>query len=221
MALSQLTFEERKWILKCYWKTENVIEVQRHWRNGFGIWCCWWWWWTFLTFVTLNAKHLSQDSRSPSRDLNPGPPKCEADVVLTGPQLAVITELFNYLFTIEIISCFPWFSLRWLIGSCILRQSLHWCWEFAVLSNSWAVVDVSTDTGIPSGWSGYVFFSFSLCPYRHWDPFNALRFEYRVSIFGLMRLGRDTEHSPPYNTEAENAWIDTSTPHTPSWRMIG
>jgi len=36
MALSQLTFEKRKLILKCYWKTENVTEVQRRWRNEFG-----------------------------------------------------------------------------------------------------------------------------------------------------------------------------------------
>jgi len=33
MALSQLTFEKCKWIIKCYWKTENVTEVQRRWRN--------------------------------------------------------------------------------------------------------------------------------------------------------------------------------------------
>jgi hypothetical protein len=29
IALSQLTFEKRKSILKCYWETENVTEVQR------------------------------------------------------------------------------------------------------------------------------------------------------------------------------------------------
>jgi hypothetical protein len=28
MVLSQLTFNKRKWILKCYWETENVTEVQ-------------------------------------------------------------------------------------------------------------------------------------------------------------------------------------------------
>jgi hypothetical protein len=36
MALVNLTFEKRKWILKCYLKTENVTEVQRRWRNEFG-----------------------------------------------------------------------------------------------------------------------------------------------------------------------------------------
>jgi hypothetical protein len=35
MALLQLTFEKCKWILKCYWKTENVTEVQTQ-RNEFG-----------------------------------------------------------------------------------------------------------------------------------------------------------------------------------------
>ena len=25
-----------KWLLKCYWKVENVLEVQRHWRVEFG-----------------------------------------------------------------------------------------------------------------------------------------------------------------------------------------
>jgi hypothetical protein len=51
---SQLTFEKRKWIVKCYWKTETVTEVQRRWRNEFGVWC---WWFTFWTFQKLNAKH--------------------------------------------------------------------------------------------------------------------------------------------------------------------
>jgi hypothetical protein len=29
-------FEQCKWILKWYWKMENVTEVQRRWRNEFG-----------------------------------------------------------------------------------------------------------------------------------------------------------------------------------------
>jgi len=36
MALVNLTFEQRKRSLKCYWKTENVTEVQRRWRNELG-----------------------------------------------------------------------------------------------------------------------------------------------------------------------------------------
>jgi hypothetical protein len=36
MAISQFTFEKREWILKCYWKTENVTEVRRRWGNEFG-----------------------------------------------------------------------------------------------------------------------------------------------------------------------------------------
>ncbi|KAJ4436685.1 hypothetical protein ANN_16816 [Periplaneta americana] len=32
----QLSFDEREWILKCYWKVENVVEVQRCWRVEFG-----------------------------------------------------------------------------------------------------------------------------------------------------------------------------------------
>ncbi|KAJ4432738.1 hypothetical protein ANN_21376 [Periplaneta americana] len=32
----QLSFYELKWILKCYWKVENVFEVQRRWRVEFG-----------------------------------------------------------------------------------------------------------------------------------------------------------------------------------------
>jgi hypothetical protein len=43
LALSQLTFGKCKWILNCCWKTENVTEVQRRWRNDSGVWC---WWWT-------------------------------------------------------------------------------------------------------------------------------------------------------------------------------
>lgn len=31
----KLSFEERKWLLKCYWKVGNVVEVQR-WRVEFG-----------------------------------------------------------------------------------------------------------------------------------------------------------------------------------------
>ena len=32
----KLSFDERKWLLKCYWKVKNVVEVQRRWRIGFG-----------------------------------------------------------------------------------------------------------------------------------------------------------------------------------------
>ena len=32
----KLTFDERKWLLKCYKKVENVVEVQRRWRVEFG-----------------------------------------------------------------------------------------------------------------------------------------------------------------------------------------
>ena len=32
----EITFDERKWLLKCYWKLENVYEVQRRWRVQFG-----------------------------------------------------------------------------------------------------------------------------------------------------------------------------------------
>ena len=31
----KLSFVERKWLLKCNWKVENVIEVQRRWRVEF------------------------------------------------------------------------------------------------------------------------------------------------------------------------------------------
>ena len=31
----KLLFDECKWLLKCYWKVENVIEVQRRWRVEF------------------------------------------------------------------------------------------------------------------------------------------------------------------------------------------
>ena len=32
----KLSFDERKWLLKCYWKVENVVEVQQRWRVEFG-----------------------------------------------------------------------------------------------------------------------------------------------------------------------------------------
>ena len=32
----KLSFDERKWLLKCYWKVEKVAEVQRRWRFEFG-----------------------------------------------------------------------------------------------------------------------------------------------------------------------------------------
>ena len=31
----KLSFDERKWLLKCYWKVENVVEVKRRWRVEF------------------------------------------------------------------------------------------------------------------------------------------------------------------------------------------
>ncbi|KAJ4428405.1 hypothetical protein ANN_24442 [Periplaneta americana] len=35
MAEVRLNFEERKFILKCYWKTENISEVERRFRMEF------------------------------------------------------------------------------------------------------------------------------------------------------------------------------------------
>ena len=32
----KLSFDELMWLLKCYWKVEHIIEVQRHWRFEFG-----------------------------------------------------------------------------------------------------------------------------------------------------------------------------------------
>ena len=32
----KLSFDERKWLLKCYWKVENIVEVQCRWRVEFG-----------------------------------------------------------------------------------------------------------------------------------------------------------------------------------------
>jgi hypothetical protein len=36
MAEVRLNFEERKYLLKWYWKFENVVEVQRQWRHEYG-----------------------------------------------------------------------------------------------------------------------------------------------------------------------------------------
>ena len=36
MARARLSFEERKAVLKWYFKFENISEVQRQWRNEFG-----------------------------------------------------------------------------------------------------------------------------------------------------------------------------------------
>ena len=32
----KLSFDEHKWLLKCYWKMENVVDVQQCWRVEFG-----------------------------------------------------------------------------------------------------------------------------------------------------------------------------------------
>ena len=31
----KLSFDERKWLLTCYWKVENVVEVQQRWTVEF------------------------------------------------------------------------------------------------------------------------------------------------------------------------------------------
>jgi hypothetical protein len=41
-----------------------------------------------------NHEYLSQDSQSPSPDLNPGPPEYEAEALNTEPQRLVIYLLF-------------------------------------------------------------------------------------------------------------------------------
>ena len=33
----KLSFDECRWLLKCYWKVKNVVEVQQHWRVEVGI----------------------------------------------------------------------------------------------------------------------------------------------------------------------------------------
>ena len=32
----KLSFDEYKWLLKCYWKVENVVQVKRRWMVEFG-----------------------------------------------------------------------------------------------------------------------------------------------------------------------------------------
>ena len=32
----KLSFDEHKWLLMCYWKVGNVVEVQRRWSVEFG-----------------------------------------------------------------------------------------------------------------------------------------------------------------------------------------
>ena len=33
----KLSFDERRWLLKCYWKVENVVDkVRQRWRVEFG-----------------------------------------------------------------------------------------------------------------------------------------------------------------------------------------
>ena len=32
----KLSFDERKWLLKCCWRVQNAVEVQRRWRVEFG-----------------------------------------------------------------------------------------------------------------------------------------------------------------------------------------
>ena len=32
----KLSFDERKWLLECYWKLEKVVEVLRRWRVKLG-----------------------------------------------------------------------------------------------------------------------------------------------------------------------------------------
>jgi hypothetical protein len=46
--------------------------------------------WHFLKGLRKTTKTLSQDSRSPSLDLTPWPPECEAGVLTTRPQRSVI-----------------------------------------------------------------------------------------------------------------------------------
>jgi hypothetical protein len=35
---------------------------------------------------------------------------------------------------------------------------------------------------------------------------------------GVKRQGREADHSPPRSAEVKKMWINTPTPHTPSWR---
>jgi hypothetical protein len=57
----------------------------------------------FLEGLEKITKNLSQDSRSPSRDLKPGPPEYEAGALTTQPRRSV-PSTYVYFFLIHIIS---------------------------------------------------------------------------------------------------------------------
>ena len=59
-------------------------------------------------------------------------------------------------------------------------------------------------------------------PHRLWRPPSLLFNGYRASFPVVKRPGRETDHSPPYNTEVQNVWSYTYIPpYVPSWRVQG
>jgi hypothetical protein len=35
---------------------------------------------------------------------------------------------------------------------------------------------------------------------------------------GVKRPGREADHTPPFSAKVKKTWVNTSTPHMPSWR---
>jgi hypothetical protein len=70
-----------------------------------------------------NHEQLSQNSRSPSWDLNPGPPEQEAEVLTTQPQ-----RLMALVFNFDKATCYfdriPWFSSVY-PGDCPWNNKVH------------------------------------------------------------------------------------------------
>jgi hypothetical protein len=58
MAAERLSFEQRKIILKWYWKFENLCEVQRQWRREFATESP-----TRLTVARIRDKHKQTSGR--------------------------------------------------------------------------------------------------------------------------------------------------------------
>jgi hypothetical protein len=59
---------------------------------------------------------------------------------------------------------------------------------------------------------GRRFLSYPKHPDQLWSPHSTVSMVTGVLAFGVKRLGRDTDHSPPSSVEVKNEWSSTSVP---------
>jgi hypothetical protein len=121
------------------------------------------------------TRNLSQDSRSPGRDLNSGPPKYEAYFPTTRPRRSILryhVPFCYFLYVLHRLSC-----IQWIITCKYVRREPGYLSQYSVCLRAGRPGDRVSIPGRDKG-----FFLYPLCPDRLWGPRSLLYNGYRRSF---------------------------------------